>query len=244
VEGHDPTSPSDFIPKDIKDAAAKIQKYYLLESSAGDLAAEFFDIEHYTAYAAVGLKSALHDSIIWATVYVLLGAAAWYVQENYLPLQTTRIFLWTVQVSPLLWLVKTSSFGYLAATTGLCVFISRYYTGLVTKRAIRTLFMGRGTFLIVFSLMTFFIFGFSYRYGVTEDNIVAVSRFLYTVDPDFAANIYSLLKYFRRSLFESAVISVLASTASIAVPLLTAIFFRFKKKKKDVIGPRKVARHV
>ncbi|MDA8103773.1 MAG: hypothetical protein M0Z71_00170 [Nitrospiraceae bacterium] len=230
-------APADFIPTNIVNATSKVQAYYILESTAGAYKKEFFDLEHVRAFSSVGLKSALHDSVIWALGYVLLGGIAYFIQDNYLTVQTMQIYHWTVKSSPLFWFTKTASFGYLVVSTGCCVYMSRFYTGVVSKRAINTLFMSRGLFLITFAIVTFFVLGMLNKYLFNEENLLEAFRLVYRMNADFGERLYLFLSgYFRRSLFESAIVSLLASFLSVTLPILSMLYFRYKKRKKEVLG--------
>ena len=230
-------APADFIPTNIVNATSKVQNYYLLESTAGAYRKEFFDLDHVRAFSSVGLKSALHDSVIWALGYILLGGIAYFVQDNYLTVQTMKIYHWTVRSSPFFWFTKTASFGYLVVSTGCCIYMTQFYTGVVCKRAINTLFMSRALFLATFALVTFFVLGMLNKYLFNEANILEACRLVFRINADFSERLYLFLSgYFRRSLFESAIVSLLASFLSVVLPLLSMLYFRYKKRKKEVLG--------
>jgi hypothetical protein len=235
--------PEDFIPTSLRNSISKIQKYYMLESRVGTLPKEFFDVDHIAAYSMVGMKSALHDTALWALGYVVLGGIAYYIQYNALqgtPLgvQTLQFFDWTIKVPPLYWSTKFASFGYLATSTGCCIYMSQYYIGAVCKRAIGYLFINRFICLIVFFVSTFLVLGVFRKYVFSEVNLIMVGRIIYRMHPDTAERLYDFfLNYFRRSLFESGIVSLVASSASIVLPLLSATYFKFRKRTKKIAGP-------
>lgn len=231
--------PGDFIPTDIVDALSKVQNIHLVESRTGPLAKEFFDLQHVRAFSSVGLKSALHDSVIWAIGYLLLGGVAYFVQENYLTVHTMKIFRWTVHVSPYFWFTKIASFGFLATSTGCCIYMSQYYIDFVCKRAINTLFMSRSLFLTIFSFVTFGTFGLLYKYVFNDTNVVYVCHLIYRLHPDTAERLYGFFAgYFRRSLFQAGIVSLVASFVAVLLPMLCLLYFRYRKKKKKVRGIR------
>ena len=229
-------SPSDFIPGDIVDAVSKIQNYYLIESRGAEMAKEFFDLIHIRAYSRVGFKSALHDSVLWAIGYILIGGVVYFIQENYLTTVDTQVLRWTVHVSPLVWFTKLASFGYLAVSTGCCIYMSQYYIGVVCKRAFNTLFGSRAMFLLTFSICTFAVLGLLYKQVFSEPNLIEFCGAVYKISPDFAARLYHfLMNYFRPSLFESGIMSIVASVISIALPLVTVVFFKYVRRRKEVV---------
>ena len=225
------------IPEDLTDAYDKVQELYGLEDTVGAVRTEFFGLKNVQAFATIGRKSAWHDSILWAGGYVLCGGIVYYIQDNYLAEKTMTIFDWTLNCSLYYLLTKIASFGYLAGSTGICIWMSRYYAYTVSKKAINSLFAARMMFLFIFAFATFVTLGFLNRYVFTESNLLYVFRPMYKMFPDTALRLYAFfMGYFKRSLFESAVVSVVASLLSAVLPTLTMIFFGARKRRHVIMG--------
>jgi hypothetical protein len=224
-------------PATLIDAMSEIQQYYLVEQSGQPLHKDFFTMNHVMGFSRVGLHSAFRDSIVWLSLYVLVGTIVYYVQENYLAERTTQILLWTVKGSPLCWFIKIASFGGLFFSTSVCVLISRYYTGMTPKRAINTLFLTRAMFLISFSFVSFLITGVIFKFALSDTAIKNVYFYLAKIDSRFARSIYHFLHdYVKRALFEAGITVLIASTAAIVMPFCSMLFFRVHKKKNRDLG--------
>lgn len=224
-------------PATLIDAMSEIQQYYLVEQSGQPLHKDFFTMSHVMGFSKVGLHSAFRDSIVWLSLYVLLGAIVYYVQENYLVERTTQFLLWTVKGSPLYWFIKMASFGGLVFSTSICVLTSRYYTGMTPKRAINTLFITRAMFLISFSLISFLMMGLVFRYAMSDKAIDSITFYLARMNPEAGTNIYYFMHdYVRRALFEASITVLVASSAAIVIPFCSMFFFRIQKRKNRGLG--------
>jgi len=224
-------------PATLIDAMSEIQQYYLVEQSGQPLHKDFFTMSHVMGFSKVGLHSAFRDSIVWLSLYVMVGALVYYVQENYLVERTTQFLLWTVNGSPLYWFIKMASFGGLFFSTSICVLTSRYYTGMTPKRAINTLFITRAMFLISFSLVSFLIMGVIFKFLMSDTAIESVYVYLSRINAGFATNVYYFLhNYVRRALFEAGITVLVASSVAIMVPFCSMLFFRLHKKKNRGLG--------
>ncbi len=224
-------------PATLIDAMSEIQQYYLVEQSGQPLHKDFFTMSHVMGFSKVGLHSAFRDSIVWLSLYVLIGAIVYYFQENYLSERSTQFLLWTVDGSPFYWFIKMASFGGLFFSTSICVLISRYYSGMTPKRAINTLFITRAMFLISFSLVSFLIMGLVFKFAMSDAAIENIYLYFSKINPNLARNIsYFLQNYFRRALFEAGITVLIASAVSISIPFCSVLFFRVRKKKSRGLG--------
>lgn len=235
--------PADFIPTSFRSAISKIQKYYMVENAGVLLPNEYFDVEHVAAYSMVGMKSALHDTLLWALAYIVFGGIAYFIQYNYLdstPLrpQTFEFFDRAFTIGPLYFMTKVVSFGYLATSTGWCVYASRYYVGSFGKKAINYLFLNRAIGLVVLSFATFLGLGVIWKYLLNDENLLIIGRSIYWLHPDTAERVYIFLAtFFRRSLFESGIVAIVASVISIGLPFFSMLYFKVRKRRKQIAGP-------
>ena len=224
-------------PATLIDAMSEIQQYYLVEHSGQPLHKDFFTMSHVMGFSKVGLHSAFRDSILWLSLYVIVGAIVYYVQENYLVERTTQLLFWTVNGSPLYWFIKMASFGGLFFSTTICILTSRYYTGMTPKRAINTLFITRAMFLISFSLVSFLIMGVLFKFVMSDAAINNMYLYFSKINTDFATSIYYFLhNYVKRSLFEASITVLIASAVAIIVPFCSMFFFRVHKKQNRGLG--------
>ena len=226
-------------PRHLITAHSMIQQWYVSESNGQPYAKEFFTLEHIMQFSMVAIRSALVDSLIWLSIYVLGGAAVYFLQENYLTERVTQLFFWQIHGSPLFWFTKLASFMGLLFSSVLCIMMSRYYTGTVPKKAINSIFVTRAIFLICFSVVAFLILGVIFQVLSNETTLNNIYKYFSKVNPALAVKVYYfIVNYFRRALFESGIVVIVASIFSVFIPFLSISFFKVYKRKRTDLGIR------
>jgi hypothetical protein len=132
-------------PRSILSVISDIQQYYMMEKLGKDLPTEYLTLENSLGFFNVGAKSGLTEGLF---LLLLLPAVDMY-------------FVPFVLKSPSLF-IKTmfGSFPFLPviANTFLCAYISRYFVGVVTRKAINSFFTGRMLVLIFKSFMIYIFY--------------------------------------------------------------------------------------
>lgn len=225
-------------PHNLIHAMSEIQQWYLAEKNGQPFDKNFFTMSHTMAYSKVAIKSAFWDSLMWIGVYVFIGAIIFFVQENYLVDKSTDFLLWKdIKGSPVYWFSKISSFGSVVFSTTICIMMGRFYTGVIPKKAINTIFTVRSIFLACFALVAFVLLGVTYRFFSDPMFVNNITSFFSKFNQGFAYRIdYFVAYYFRRMLFESAITAVMVSLASIVIPFIAISTYRFIKQKKEEMG--------
>lgn len=224
-------------PRNLIIALSMIQHWYVAESKGQTFVKEFFTFEHTMAFSLVAIKSAFYDTLIWITLNVLGGSFVYFIQQGLLTEQTTQLLFWQVEGSPFFWFIKLTSFIGLAFSSVLCILMARYYTGVVPKKAINAVFATRAIFLLCFAFVAFFIFGLLYKHLANEEIIRTIYHHISSFNSSMASRFYYFVtNYFRRALFESGIVAVVASILAIILPFLSIMLFRFYKRKKTDLG--------
>ena len=129
-------------PRTIVNVISEIQHYCMAEKMGKDLPAEYLTLENSLGFFGVGAKSGLTEGLF---LLLLLPAVDFYL----LPfvLKSPSLFLETM----------FGSFPFLPviANTFLCAYISQYFVGVVTRKAINSFFTGRMLVLIFKSFMIY-----------------------------------------------------------------------------------------
>ena len=129
-------------PRTIINVISDIQHYCMAEKLGKDLPAEYLTLENSLGFFGVGAKSGLTEGLF---LLLLLPAVDFYLVPFVLK-------------SPSL-LLKTmiGSFPFLPviANTLLCAYISQYFVGIVTRKAINAFFTGRMLVLVAKSFMIY-----------------------------------------------------------------------------------------
>jgi hypothetical protein len=132
-------------PKSIINVISDIQHYCMAEKLGKALPAEYLTLENSLGFFGVGAKSGLTEGLF---LLLLLPAVEFYLVPFVLK-------------SPSL-LLKTmfGSFPFLPviANTLLCAYISQYFVGVVTRKAINAFFTGRMLVLIFKSFMIYIFY--------------------------------------------------------------------------------------
>lgn len=224
-------------PKNLVIAHSMIQQWYVAETKGQPFEKDFFTLEHTMAFFKITVAQCFIDSVVWLVVYVLGGAFVFYIQEHYLAQQTTQFYFWISRESVLYFFTKLSSFASLAFSTILCIMMSRYYTGVVPKLAINAVFFTRALFLFCFALVAFLLLGMVYKILENEMLLKNIFGQLHIIKHMWAYNLYNFITgYFRRFLFESAIVILVSSAVSVLLPFFTIGFFRIYKRRKSDLG--------
>ena len=129
-------------PRSIINVISEIQHYCMAEKMGKDLPAEYLTLENSLGFFGVGAKSGLTEGLF---LLLLLPAVDFYLVP--FVLKSPSLFLKTM----------FGSFPFLPviANTFLCAYISRYFVGVVTRKAINAFFTGRMLVLIFKSFMIY-----------------------------------------------------------------------------------------
>ena len=129
-------------PRSIINVISDIQHYCMAEKLGKALPAEFLTLENSLGFFGVGAKSGLTEGLF---LLLLLPAVEFYLVP--FVLKSPSLFLKTM----------FGSFPFLPviANTFLCAYISQYFVGVVTRKAINAFFTGRMLVLVVKSFIIY-----------------------------------------------------------------------------------------
>ena len=132
-------------PRTIINVISEIQHYCMAEKMGKDLPAEYLTLENSLGFFGVGAKSGLTEGLF---LLLLLPAVDFYLVP--FVLKSPSFFLKTM----------FGSFPFLPviANTFLCAYISQYFVGVVTRKAINAFFTGRMLVLIFKSFMIYIFY--------------------------------------------------------------------------------------
>ena len=144
-----------FRPRSIISAISEIQQCYVIESQGQDIPAEFLTLEGSLDLFKIGMRSGFKEGLF---IILLFPVFSFYL----LPfvLDTSDPFMQVVMnIVPYLPLV---------INTILCIYISRYYVGNITRRAINSLFIGRGVILLLKGFLIYVVYQIIFRLSTPE----------------------------------------------------------------------------
>ncbi len=225
------------IPQTLTNAISIIQSFKLMEKKGRALDEDYLKLDQVVGFSTVGMRSAWHDSLIWITGYVIVGAIVYFVQDTYLTETRTQFLIWQLDGSPLYWTSKTASFSGLVFSTGMCIYMASFYTGVACKKAVNSVIMTRALFLISLSLFIFVVLNGVNRFALTDAGIEETAYFFQFFSRDFSRRFfYFLHNYLKRALYEASIVTLIANIASVIVMFLSILVFRVAKRKEKVLG--------
>jgi hypothetical protein len=132
-------------PRSIINVISEIQHYCMVEKLGKALPAEYLTLENSLGFFGVGAKSGLTEGLF---LLLLLPAVEFYLVP------------FVLKSPSLFWKTMFGSFPFLPviANTFLCAYISRYFVGVVTRKAINAFFTGRMLVLIFKSFMIYIFY--------------------------------------------------------------------------------------
>ncbi|WP_187648698.1 hypothetical protein [Nitrosophilus labii] len=157
-------------PKNILNALSEIQRYYVLESRASeDLPKEYFTIEQIWDFFKVGFKSGIVEGLFFVTLLPFL-------QTVY---PSFKVFFFGQNITYNEQLIfDIGSYLPILASTLFMIFLSKYYEGDLTKRAIFSFLNGRSATFILKGVGIYMLFNYLQKLSYQ--------------DPDF---IYTMIDY-------------------------------------------------
>jgi len=151
-------------PTNLLNAFSIIQRIYVIESKTDeDLPKEYFTIEQTWDFFKVGLKSGFIESFIFITLLpffqtIYPSFKYYFFQEKLTNIE--KIFLQTISFLPII------------ISTVYLIYLSKYYKGNVTRKALLSLFSGRSFAFLLKGIAIYFIFQYLYYISYKNPNEV------------------------------------------------------------------------
>ncbi|WP_267523608.1 hypothetical protein [Campylobacter sp. MG1] len=153
-------------PRSFISALSEIQRFYVLESKT-EIPEEFFTLEQIIDYVKLGFLGGVFESFLFIFVFSLL-------QIFYEPI---KIYFFNSDIEYLeIFLLQFISYLPIIITSLLLLFISKYFNGKFTKRAILSLLGGRALSFFLKAIVVFVVF--SYFINFVNNNTSSFNSFL------------------------------------------------------------------
>ena len=149
-------------PLNLISAISEIQQFYVIESKGQDIPAEFLTLERTIDFFKIGLKSGFNEGLALVLLFPVFHLYL-------LPF----VFLHLDWFSHLLF----SAIPYLPLiiNTLMCSYISRYYVGNITRKAINALLSGRALSLLLKAFLVYVLYLILFRLS-TPENLARLAR--------------------------------------------------------------------
>ncbi|SUX41091.1 hypothetical protein [Campylobacter upsaliensis] len=146
-------------------AISQIQRYYVIESRTDEIPKEYFSIGQIWHFFKIGFKSGLVESMLFVSLMPLLQVVYPYFKNYFLQSPITKneqLFFILLSYSPIVF------------STIFMFYISRYYEGELTKRAIFSLLNGRSLSFIFKGVLFYALLQYAYFYSFKNPNSIYV----------------------------------------------------------------------
>lgn len=151
----DGNSGSTVKPKGLLTAISNIQQYYVIEQGGQEIPGEFLTIDGTLEYFKIGAKSGFNEGLLLFLFYPLMEF--WVIPF--------------ILVDPSNFIVTVfRSFPYMLVffNTLMCGYISKFYVGQITRKAINSLFTGRAMALFLKGSLLWILYFFIFKLGKPE----------------------------------------------------------------------------
>ena len=215
-------------------AMSQIQQFYVIEKSGQEIPDEFLTIQGKFNFFMVGCGSGFTEGLAFALLVVLVlpilsDQKLMETVSVYFPLAQSRLFLHTLNFFPLL------------LTGGLCCFLSRYRIGILTRKAIDAVLMGRMLALIVKGILIFA--GLTWlAESITRVSAWKAATWISFGQDQAALEIYRILMNTKPQLTSTAYEAVLIFAAATILPFVTvwgtSLLRGIMRKKREALWNR------
>jgi len=147
----------------IFNALSEIQRYHIIEERSDEIPKEYFTLEQILDYLKIGFKSGMFESFVFSALLCFMQVI--YPSYKYYFLDTPvtkneQLFFDLVSYTPIL--ISTLFMAY----------ISKYYKGLLTRRAIFALMNGRSFSFLLKGVLIFWLFSWIKQISIENPRAV------------------------------------------------------------------------
>lgn len=147
----------------ILNALSEIQRYHIIEDRSEEIPKEYFTLEQIWDYIKIGFKSGIIESFIFTALLCFLQAI--YPSYKYYFLNATITN--TEQA-----FFTLCSFTPIIISTLFMMYISKYYKGLLTRRAIFALMNGRSFSFALKGILVFLLFQWLMKVSLENPRLI------------------------------------------------------------------------
>ena len=208
------SSGGEWKPKSIIDAISEIQQFYVIESKGQNIPVEFLTLEGTLGFFKMGMGSGFSEAVF---VFFLFPVFEFYL----IP------FVFHTPITSMKILLNAVPFALLIGNTSLCFYVSRYYVGTLTRKAINSLFLGRASILFMKSLLMYTLY-FCAAKLATPERVWMLARYFNQNAESFYYGVLSILPH----VIPAAIMCSIAMLLSAFLPYGSAYFLDRGRRRK------------
>jgi len=147
--------PQPLRPKNLLDAISEIQQFYVIESQGQDIPGQFLTIERSIDLFRIGVKSGFHEGVI---LILLTPFFKFYITPYIIHSDSTFVNTFFALLPYIALIINTA----------MCMYVSSYYVGKITRKAINSLFVGRTLSLLLKAFIIYVFYFFLYNLSTPQ----------------------------------------------------------------------------
>lgn len=210
-------------PKNLLNAISEVQQFYVIESKGQNIPAEFLTLERTLDFFKIGLKSGFHEGFALVLLFPVFHFYLFPFVFEQLDLFSHLIF---------------GSIPYLVllVNTAMCCYISRYYVGNITRKAINSLLVGRALSLLLKAFLLYVVYLILYRIS-TPENIWKLAQQFGTKAQNIYSGFFAVKPHLLPVATKTSVLMLVAAIFPYGSVYFLDIWHRYRvKKNKKIIS--------
>ena len=208
-------------PRNLLNAISEVQQFFVIESKGQDIPGEFLTLEHTLDFFKIGIKSGFHEGF---ALVLLFPVFHFYL----FPFVFHRLdFMGHILFGSIPYLV-------LIINTAMCCYISRYYVGNITRKAINSLLVGRAMSLLLKAFLLYVLYLMLYRLS-TPENIWKLALQFGSRAEEIYTGFFEVKPHLMPVATESSILMVVAAIIPYGSVYLLDLLRRYKIKRNAKI---------
>ncbi|MEA2114558.1 MAG: hypothetical protein U9P36_04130 [Thermodesulfobacteriota bacterium] len=208
-------------PRNLLNAISEVQQFFVIESKGQDIPGEFLTLEHTLDFFKIGIKSGFHEGFALVLLF---------------PVFHFYLFPFVFQKLDFVSHILFGSIPYLVlmVNTAMCCYISRYYVGNITRKAINSLLMGRAMSLLLKAFLLYVLYLVLYRLS-TPENIWKLAMQFGSRAEEIYNGFFEIKPHLMPVATESSVLMVVAAIFPYGSVYLLDLWRRYRIKRNAKI---------
>lgn len=204
-------------PKNLLNAISEVQQFYVIESKGQNIPAEFLTLERTLDFFKIGLKSGFHEGFALVLLF---------------PVFHFYLFPFVFKKVDFFSYIIFGSIPYLVllVNTAMCCYISRYYVGNITRKAINSLLAGRAMSLLLKAFLLYVVYLALHRLS-TPENIYKLALQCGSRAQQLYSGFFEIKPYLLPVATKSALLMLTAAVFPYGSVYLLDLFHRYTIKK-------------
>ncbi len=208
-------------PRNLLNAISEVQQFFVIESKGQDIPGEFLTLEHTLDFFKIGIKSGFHEGFALVLLF---------------PVFHFYLFPFVFQKLDFVSHILFGSIPYLVlmVNTAMCCYISRYYVGNITRKAINSLLMGRAMSLLLKAFLLYVLYLVLFRRS-TPENIWKLAMQFGSRAEEIYNGFFEIKPHLMPVATESSILMVVAAVFPYGSVYLLDLWRRYRIKRNAKI---------